>query len=61
MKIELKPCPFCGGVGRVYTFDHGDGVPAYNIMCRTCALDMGHFESMEELAGVWNRRVDNES
>ncbi len=52
----MKPCPFCGSNPRIYTFDHGDGVPAWNIECRHCALDMGHFESIEELINVWNTR-----
>lgn len=51
-----KPCPFCGANPRIYSFDHGDGVPAWNIECRNCALDMGHFESIDELLEHWNRR-----
>lgn len=56
-----KPCPFCGAIPRIYSFDHGDGVPAWNIECRNCALDMGHFESIDELMEHWNRRfIDSE-
>lgn len=57
MKIELKPCPFCGGEVRATSFDHGDGKLAWNVTCWNCYADMGHYGSLEELAERWNRRA----
>ena len=69
-KIELKPCPFCGG--EAYIFEtptyHTRSHP-YSIRCNLCDLFFGWdadrgkcgglYETREEAAAAWNRRADD--
>ena len=58
MKMELLPCPFCGGKA---TFDHDDN-GWYWIVCEKCGTTTNsRTHTMEDchplLAEQWNRRV----
>lgn len=61
-KIELKPCPFCGGLGvlnnennRVFSF----------VKCVQCGAESGlvkvsaEYCADEKAVENWNRRADN--
>ena len=59
-KIELKPCPFCGGKAiitrHIYVF--------VLVVCEKCGAESGMFRiskeycSDEKAAEAWNRRAD---
>ena len=52
---ELKPCPFCGGEGKLFT----DGLTA--IMCVDCNMSVSNHErSIIKLTDQWNRRYVGE-
>lgn len=62
MKIELKPCPFCGGVvtAHVSRGPVGQYYPAF-IYCYPCELTMKAMSSEtgseSRLAATWNTRA----
>lgn len=56
---ELKPCPFCGGKAEIY-----DGITfgfqrQYEPRCVKCECAIGLYDTEEQAAEAWNRRVDN--
>ena len=62
MKIELKPCPFCGGEARLeYVLT---GYRKYYVYCsnfdcgvRTKFVEVsGDYAAKEKAATIWNRR-----
>lgn len=60
-KIELLPCPFCGGVAHII-YDH-DVVEessekdwAYTVECCACAASSGLCYSKEQAIEAWNKR-----
>jgi len=53
MSEETKPCPFCGGFGRIY---HPDAF-VYYVECDECDSSSQVCCSEEEAVFVWNRRV----
>lgn len=71
MKIELKPCPFCGGQILLEKVEQDVSGLSFSphqeltILCVTCnyrmVLSKSHFEKTHgtNLFEVWNRRVDN--
>lgn len=58
---ELKPCPFCGGKGRLFV---SNGV---RVLCTKCgvttwtAVDSERIETsaVEDVIKAWNRRKNN--
>lgn len=69
--MELKKCPCCGGnpIYKKYKADsdeHGFTyfTDRYAIQCeytgddKGCGLESGHYKTMDEAAGSWNRRED---
>lgn len=56
----LKPCPFCGGEGMLFSAQFGaEKTPRYNTCCRDCSCDLKwEFFSKEEAIAAWNRRVE---
>lgn len=53
MSDKLKPCPFCGGEGRLQTDFRNN-----RIICNTCGAYGGHtYYSEQEAIEVWNKRV----
>lgn len=56
MSEELKLCPFCGGVAKLYQHeDIGD----YKIICSDCATLSTWFDTKEAAIEFWNNRVIN--
>lgn len=53
-KIELLPCPFCGGENM---FRAGGDLCGYHIFCDDCFAESGTGETEEEAAEIWNHRV----
>jgi len=51
---ELKPCPFCGGAGRILTHLTED---KFTIECLGCGMRLRWFRSGEEAMESWNSRV----
>lgn len=65
MKIELKPCPFCGGEAYMYYPDMELVAEYVEVRCRMCFARGGKrtarvdYCAVEKAAEAWNRRVDN--
>lgn len=62
MKVKLKPCPFCGGKGRVRRLKEG-----YRIVCEECGAS-SHYVFIQrwhdsksvaqcQAAKAWNSRI----
>lgn len=63
-RIELKPCPFCGGNAKLvdHTFWNDTtksfSYKSYGVMCRHCGVQGFQFyETEEEAINAWNRRA----
>lgn len=61
---ELKPCPFCGAEAVIVNLrprpnSHYSRKRPYVVKCSKCrcAMQYVYFETEEEAAKVWNRRV----
>jgi len=57
-KMNLKPCPFCGGQPmEVIEMEYDDSIPiyGYTIECPDCTCDIEE-DSEEEAIEAWNRR-----
>lgn len=60
MKIELKPCPFCGGAAEI-KIRYG-AIPFKYVMCTNCksqTVVVAYVCDDDTVAEFWNRRVDN--
>ena len=55
-KIDLMPCPICGGVGKVWQAYDGK----YCVQCRKCGFTSGGGADEKIAADLWNRRVSDE-
>ena len=58
MGENLKRCPFCGE--KDLYVDAGEYRTAYEIKCVKCGGRIGYFDTYEEAANAWNRRMNNE-
>ena len=56
-KDRLKKCPFCGGKAILKSWKHSDG-NYYTVECPKCYVDMGEYETVEEITKAWNRRCE---
>ena len=60
---ELKPCPFCGGTGKVYVKRgyHGYEPDIYGVKCIVCGasveLTHGYVNLSNAVRTKWNRRI----
>lgn len=62
MKIELLPCPFCGGAPRTSMADVGRDQPfRYIVGCSKCPICMDWQNSQQEAAEAWNTRLTSAS
>lgn len=65
VKVNLVPCPFCGGAAEVRQFANPKNF--YSIQCPDCRCGTDGFftnrvdgtaeENIEANAAIWNRRV----
>lgn len=55
-KIDLKPCPFCGGVPEVTDLD-GFGGGFFAIECTKCGVSTRWMRRRQDAVIRWNRRV----
>ena len=72
LKIELLPCPCCGGEARLRTYRVEDGYVGYtagDVGCTECGLrtrsapvdgTFGLNWTEQEFADLWNRRTDSD-
>ena len=51
----LKPCPFCGGIGTLWSIDQCD--TAYAV-CQDCGARTVDYKHAEKAIAAWNRRSD---
>ena len=55
---ELKPCPFCGAMGRkVRTRLRWR---SWDVVCLDCGCSVGCFDRESEAVAAWNRRAEKE-
>ena len=52
-KIELSPCPVCGGRPGMIEASRA-GEIYYKIMCQSCGAAVPFMHSQEEAAAAWN-------
>ena len=61
MKEKLKPCPFCGGKARLYTYGFYSGLGP-DLVCLECPAKMRckeeDEESIKKLIKAWNKRPE---
>ena len=56
-KTDLKPCPICGGTGKVYeTYES-----KYCVQCRKCGFTSDATPEPRAAKSKWNRRTNDES
>lgn len=67
---KLKPCPFCGGVGRTIEkmkiYDSRDErtrrcTTDFYVRCDRCGAEAEHFDNRNYAINAWNRRYKNET
>lgn len=63
---ELKPCPFCGGKGKIIHTKSGfDGRGMSAVICEICGAKSENYpisfnySSDEKAIGAWNRRISD--
>ena len=61
-KIELKPCPFCGGEAHkriAFPVDEdGMEMNMYIVGCKTCGIEFSWLWNEECAIELWNTRVN---
>ena len=59
--VDLKPCPFCGGVGYMIRHDFHTLPSTYSVTCRKCKCSTWtFFATKDEAAETWNRRENGD-
>lgn len=62
---ELKPCPFCGGVNIILSYDPEGKIDtegrqwSWTAVCGKCCSTSGLTHSRDAAIESWNRRVDD--
>ena len=54
-KVELKPCPFCGGTE--IKVDNDQGI--YFVYCDQCECETSKYVTEDKAIQAWNRRADD--
>lgn len=55
-KMELKPCPFCGGEAEPFNpFENTEGT--WCVLCSECAASTGFEQTEAEAIAAWNTRA----
>ena len=58
-KDELKPCPFCGGNGKIGEVDDSNEIIGYFIECSICGIQQMRFKKDLILSiEAWNTRAN---
>ena len=58
-KIELKPCPFCGGEAELKEYRLTAKADSRHVVyCQKCGVITRFYESPEAAAEAWNRRSE---
>lgn len=58
-KIELKPCPFCGGKAKMVVYPNYNDGNDYVVICTKCDAGVPNWcETEEEATRQWNKRFD---
>lgn len=54
--VKLKPCPFCGGKGKVIKWHRQD---KFFVVCQVCGASVGNASDCRKVAiQVWNTRYE---
>ena len=57
-KVELKPCPFCGGKANCYDFAWMvESNKDWTVECTNCGAIIPPYGIKEESIEAWNRRT----
>ena len=56
MPDELKPCPFCGGEGRINAKHYVNGVHKWWVQCAMCSAQTAAVSDPLFAITKWNRR-----
>lgn len=59
MSEELKTCPFCQGIGAVYSIVTRNGKKIWFVKCTRCRAQGSTSEYAEEAVSSWNVRPDD--
>ena len=56
---DMKPCPFCGGMGYLQYVEFKDNTTWYNPSCLKdeCIMWNRNYETKEEAIIAWNKRA----
>ncbi|MBR1604450.1 MAG: Lar family restriction alleviation protein [Synergistaceae bacterium] len=52
-EVKLKHCPFCGGAAKIGSTTHN----FYSVYCVDCNGQADFFNTKQDAAEAWNRRV----
>ncbi len=55
MSEELKPCPFCGGIGLIMDAPLSETEMRYTVQCMDCDIETNRYFMANAIA-AWNRR-----
>lgn len=57
-KIELKPCPFCGGKAKRIRMSNKPFPPFVRVQCRICGCGTTFLrKDSKDAVEIWNRRA----
>lgn len=60
---ELKPCPFCGGEAKLFTYRLGEDSEGAHVECRGCYAKSADTEDayadVATASAAWNARTDD--
>ena len=59
-KVELKPCPFCGGEAHPDNTWILSGARKWVVHCIKCGASIGFYETKKKAIEAWNRRIKDE-
>jgi Lar family restriction alleviation protein len=52
---DLKPCPFCGGEGRINPHGAQKSEKTYAVGCTRCRATINDYFEVDEAVAMWNR------
>ena len=59
---DLKPCPFCGGEGMLFSSGNYWPIEYYRVICKKggCCFMSAFYEEPKRAIDAWNRRAGDE-